>query len=437
MMPSSLRRGFQGLAVASALMLSACGGVGDGIEPVKSSLLPLGGVEGAASTKAYTCLNTSLQLVVTFSNGARGDFSSRAVWRSSNPEFVKVSNADLPVPGQEGSFYGRGVLIPVAAGTSTITAKYLDFSSSIQVVVTDPTNVRIIPAEADVAVGALSDLSLSADLDGVAGAIDSLATWSFVTANDSVATIASATGLITGVAEGGPLSAKASIPGCTASVFSNVTAPVSVSKLDSIALTKEFTDRSQLLVGTTERITATGTLANGKTQDLSGQVTFTSSDSASITFLVGSLRNLVFASKEAASPINLGASFTYGPTGSTTTVTAPTLPITPVAGTLSKVTVSPVTANIAPGATLVLKALGEYSTGVTQEITRHVTWSSADTTLATVQTNSGTVNPLAGVAQASSTAETGKTVVITAANSNATAQTSATSTLTIQPAASP
>ena len=172
-------------------------------------------------------------------------------------------------------------------------------------------------------------------------------------------------------------------------------------------------------------------------RDRSGQVTFTSSDSASITFLVGSLRNLVFASKEAASPINLGASFTYGPTGSTTTVTAPTLPITPVAGTLSKVTVSPVTANIAPGSTLVLKALGEYSTGVTQEITRHVTWSSADTTLVTVQTNSGTVNPLAGVAQASSTAETGKTVVITAANSNATAQTSATSTLTIQPAASP
>lgn len=448
MMPSSLRRGFQGLAVASALMLSACGGVGDGIEPVKSALLPLGGVEGAASTKAYTCLNTSLQLVVTFSNGARGDFSSRAVWRSSNPEFVKVSNADLPVPGQEGSFYGRGVLIPVAAGTSTITAKYLDFSSSIQVVVTDPTNVRIIPAEADVAVGALSDLSLSADLDGVTGAIDSLATWSFVTANDSVATIASATGLITGVAEGGPLSAKASIPGCTASVFSNVTAPVNVSPLSSLALTKEFNDRSQLLVGTTERITATGTLANGKTQDLSGQVTFTSSDSASITFLVGSLRNLVFASKEAASPIDLTASFSYtisdGDSSTTdptsTPVVAPKISITPVAGTLSKVTVSPATSDIAPGATLVLKATGEYTTTATiptQDITRHVTWSSADTTLVTVQTNSGTVNPLAGVAQASSTAETGKTVVITAANSNATAQTSATSTLTIQPAASP
>lgn len=445
MMPSSLRRSFHGLAVAGALTLSACGGVGDGIEPVSSSLLPLGGVEGAASTKAYTCLNTSVQLVLAFSNGARGDFSSRAVWSSSNPEFAKISNGDLAVPGQAGSFYARGVVVPVAAGTSTITARYLDFSNSIQVVVTDPSNVRITPTEADVAVGALADLALSADLDGVTSAVDSLATWSFVTANDAVATIASTTGVITGVGEGGPLSAKASIPGCTAALFSNVTAPVSVSPLSSIALTKEFTDRSQLLVGTTERITATGTLANGKTQDLSGQVTFTSSDSASLLFLAGSLRNLVFATKAAASPIQLKASHSYtisdgdatteDPTS--TPVVSPEIPITPVDGTLTKVTVSPVTSDIAPGATLALKALGEYSTGVTQEITRHVTWTSADTSLVTVQNNGGVVNSLAGVAQASSTAETGKTVVITAANTNASVQTSATSTLTIQPAASP
>ena len=441
MMPSSLRRGFQGLAVAGALTLSACGGVGDGIEPVKSALLPLGGVEGAASTKAYTCLNTSVQLVVTFSNGARGDFSSRAVWSSSNPSVAKVSNADLPVPEQEGVFYGRGVVVPAAPGTTTITAKYLDFRSSIQVVVADPTNVRIIPAEADVAVGALSDLAISADLDGIASAVDTLATWSFVTANDAVATIASTTGIITGVAEGGPLTAKVSIPGCTAAVFSDVTAPVNVSPLNSLTLTKEFTDRSQLLVGTTERITATGTLVNGKTQDLSGQVTFTSSDSASLLFLAGSLRNLVFAAKAATSPINLTATFSYGPTDSVTTVTsAPPLPITPLDGTLTKVTVSPVTSDIAPGATLALKATGEYTTTATiptQDITRHVTWTSADTSLVTVQNNGGVVNPLAGVAQASSAAEAGKTVVITAANANATTQTSATSTLTIQPATSP
>lgn len=448
MMPSSLRRGFQGLAVAGALTLSACGGVGDGIEPVKSALLPLGGVEGAASTKAYTCLNTSVQLVVTFSNGARGDFSSRAVWSSSNPSVAKVSNADLPVPEQEGVFYGRGVVVPAAPGTTTITAKYLDFRSSIQVVVADPTNVRIIPAEADVAVGALSDLAISADLDGITSAVDTLATWSFVTANDAVATIASTTGIITGVAEGGPLTAKVSIPGCTAAVFSDVTAPVNVSPLNSLTLTKEFTDRSQLLVGTTERITATGTLVNGKTQDLSGQVTFTSSDSASLLFLAGSLRNLVFAAKAATSPVQLKASYSYTISDGDDTTEDPTstpvesneLPITPLDGTLTKVTVSPVTSDIAPGATLALKATGEYTTTATiptQDITRHVTWTSADTSLVTVQNNGGVVNPLAGVAQASSAAEAGKTVVITAANANATTQTSATSTLTIQPATSP
>lgn len=416
-----------GLALGGLLALTACGGVGEGTLPVKSTLLPLGGTEGASSTKAYSCLNTSVQLIVEFNNGARGDFTGRASWSSSNPSIVQVSNGDLPVPEQEGRVYPRGVVVPVAPGTATIQASYLDFRNSIEVVVTDPTNFRIEPATADLAVGSSLDLAASADLDGVSSPIDALVRWAMVTEDATIATIGSDTGLVTGVAKGGPLTARARIPGCsfTAEV------PVNVSPLVSLSLSKEFADRDRLVVGTTERITATGTLENGQEQDLSGQVIFSSSDSTAIGFLVGTARNLVIAIKSAASPVELGASFGVDPAK----VTAPVLPITAIDGSLSNVSIDPISSRIAPGGGRQLKALGEYSDGLIQDITRHVVWTSADASTVTVLSSSGTINVLAGLATASRQAETGDTVEITASNSAATGRTSAVSTLTVDPSA--
>lgn len=452
MMPTVLRAAIRGLALGGTVLLGACGGVGEGIAPKSSVLLPAGGEEGAASFNAYTCLNTSLVLIVDFSNGARGDFSARASWSSADETVARVSNGDIAVPDQDGFFYGRGTIIPVGPGTTTIRSSYLDFRNSIQITVSDPTNFKVTPAEADVAKGATLDLALSADLGGVNSSLDGFARWAFVTETPTVATIVSTTGTITGVGTGGPLTARARIPGCSLTIAD---ATVNVSPLQTLALSKEFPGTDKLVVGTTERITATGTLENGRTQDLSGTVTYkavksedntTASDAA--TFLVGSLRNLVFASKASAAPVNLTASFSYiiddGDAStenvSSTPVVSPVLAITPIDATLVNVTVPRTAADLAPGNSLLLKSVGDYQittppSSFTQDITRHVTWSIADADLATatVQGSSGTINPLAGLVLASTKAETGKTVVVTATNSNATGNKSATSTITIDP----
>lgn len=421
-----IRSALRGLVLGGAVLLAGCNGVGEGILPVSATMLPTGGALGDTTAKGYSCLATSVSLIVTFSNGARGDFSSRATWSSSNNAVARVSNGDLEVPGQAGSFYSRGVIRPLSAGTAVITARYLDFTSSITLTVTDPSNFRITPAEVDLAVGSVLDLAATADLDGKSNGLDSFVVWSFVTPNDAVATILSSTGTITGKAAStaGPLMAQAEVPGCAAL---RAQVPVNVSPLKSIALSKEFTDTTDLVVNTTERITATGTLENGKTQDLSGQAVYASSDAASLSFLAGTLRSFIFASKASSTPVKLTASL-----GSVTTPAESALSITPVDATLANVLVVPSTATVAPGGTTQLKATGEYASGRKQDITRHIVWSTADATIATVQSSATAINPIAGLVLVGSAVEAGKTVVITGTNSNATGQKSATTTITVQ-----
>lgn len=425
-----IRSALRGLALGAAALLGACGGVGEGILPVSAALAPVGGVLGDTTAKGYSCLATSASLFVTFSNGARGDFSGRATWSSSNAAVARVSNGDLAVPGQDGFFYSRGVIRPLAPGTAVITARYLDFTSSLTLTVTDPANFRITPAEANVAVGSSLDLSATVDLDGRSSSLDAFVTWSFVTPNDTVATILSTTGTIAGKAEStaGPLMAQAEVPGCAAL---KTQVPVNVSPLVSIALSKEFADKTELIVGTTERITATGTLKNGKTQDLSGQAVYASSDAASLSFLAGTLRSFIQAFKASTAPVKLTGSLG----ADAAKITSPELSVTPVSFALTNVLVAPSTASVAPGGTVQLKATGEYPDGRTQDITRHVDWTTADAAIATVQSSTATAtNPIAGLVLAPSSAEVGKTVVVTGTNSTATGIKSGTSTVTIQAA---
>ena len=429
MKPFRIRSALRGLALGGAVLLAACGGVGEGILPVSAGLVPSGGALGDTTAKGYSCLATSAALIVTFSNGSRGDFSPRATWSSSNSAVAQVSNGDLAVPGQDGLVYSRGVIRPIKAGTAVITARYLEFTSSLTLTVADPTNFRITPTEADLAVGSFLDLSATADLDGKSSSLDAFTTWSFVTPNDAVATILSSTGTITGKAEStaGPLMAQAEVPGCAAL---KTQIPVNVSPLVSLALSKEFTDKTELVVNTTERITATGTLKNGKTQDFSAQAVYASSDATSLSFLAGTLRSFILAAKASTAPVRLTASFG----ADAAKITSPELPVTPIDATLSNVVVVPETASVAAGGTVQLTATGEYAGGRTQDITRHVTWSSADSAIALVQSSSSAINPIAGLVLIGATVETGKTVVITGTNTNATGQKSDTSTITVQAA---
>lgn len=440
MMSTVLRPALLGIALGGSLLLAACDGVGKGITPESSVLLPSGGKEGDATMKAYTCLNRSLTLIVDFSNGARGDFTSRAKWKSSKPDVVDVSNGEIPVPDQDGFFYARGVLVMRKAGSAVITSEYLDFQNSITVTVTNPSNFTITPATANLAVGSNLDLALTADLEGESTNIDGFATWAFVensATTDPIATIVPASGTIVSPATGAStsiaLTARAKIPGCTLAAAQTLDAPVNVSPLDSLALSKEFAS-NQLVLNTTEPLTVVGTLVNGATQDMTGQATFVAVDTTSppatiapVSFPFGGLlRNYAFANTASPNPVKLTA--TFGADAAKRTSNE--IEVTPITATLTSLTVSAPADVLAPGKSLQFKATGDYGGGLSQDVTRHVVWASDTTDTVVIQTSGGSaVNFFAGLAVAGSAAEVGKAIKITA--STVTPAVSADKTITI------
>jgi len=410
------------LAGLAALLAAGCDGLGNGRGPVSAVLQPLGGLEGAATAKAFTCVNTGVQLFVDFTDGQRGDFTGRATFTSSNPAVARVSNQDIPVPEQENVFFNRGTIVPVAPGTTTITARYLSFTNTITYTVGEARNLRITPASADLAVNSRLDLSLVADLDGVETAVDAFGVWAFVAPNTAVATISTDGGVVTGLATG-TLQARARIPGCPLTAE----APVAVANLQSLALTKEFPDTSNLIVATSERLTAIGTLDNGRTQDLTGQVTFTSADPTAIGLSAGGVSNLLLALR-ATGPVQVGASF------ANPAISAPPLSITPVADGLNSLSIEPATVDVMAGETTTLKVFGSFASGARQEITRHVGFVSSEPTTVFVQTSGASfINVLAGLVS-TSLAGGGKSVTVTANSTSASSQAiSATATVNVRP----
>jgi trimeric autotransporter adhesin len=72
--------------------------------------------------------------------------------------------------------------------------------------------------------------------------------------------------------------------------------------------------------------------------------------------------------------------------------------LTVTAPSLQSITVSPATASVAKGATLQFAATGHFSDASTQNLTATVTWSSSNTTIATVSNTSGTQGLATGIA---------------------------------------
>lgn len=143
--------------------------------------------------------------------------------------------------------------------------------------------------------------------------------------------------------------------------------------LSSIAVTGTA---ANVAVGATLQLKATGTYSDSTTKDLTSSVTWSSSDT---TIATVSASGLVTGVK--AGPVSIKA--TSGSVNGSMAVTIDAAPLTSIAVTGSS-------SSLLLGATLQLKATGTYSDSTTQDLTATVTWSSADTTVATVS-NGGLV----------------------------------------------
>jgi uncharacterized protein YjdB len=312
-------------------------------------------------------LGTSTQFTATgiFSDDSAQDLTSQVDWAASDGAVASVSNA-------AGS---RGLATPAGIGATAVTAALDGLSGSTNFTVTEAVlvSIQVTPASPSLAKGAILQLTATGVYsDNSTRDLTRQVTWS--TSDPSVASVSNAAGT-NGLASAravGPASVSAALDGVTGSTGFTVTEAVLV----SIQVTPT---NPGLAKGNTRQFNATGIYSDHSTQDLTRQVTWSTSDTS-----VASVSNAV-GSNGLASALGVGSatiSATLGDVSGTTTLDV-------TAATLVAIEVNPADPNIAKGTTRQFAATGIYTDASTQDLTRQVTWSSSDTSVASVSNAAG------------------------------------------------
>lgn len=413
--------------VLLALALGACSGtVGTGSGPQRLEIVQSTGAP-ASSIVAYQCLRSSLAAVLHFSDGSVGNFTNRVVWSSSDPGTVRIANSnEEPIPGTFDKFYAPGTLTPVATGSAVITAEYQGLTAQVQVSVHPLAALTIkqivqgnavVPANGafTLGVGTRQALQLTALLDNVETDITKLATWSFEVPNDGEASVDTTTATVTANGAGGPMQLNAGFDACPDPRF-RASVQLSVADIRGISIQPEFAGNPPLIVGNSEKFNVLADLGNGLTQDLSDQpgTQLSSSEPTLLQFGASGQGNIAYALNPGG-PIEIFASFTSnGIRYDATSLVAST-----ISATLDTIRVSPTSAEATAGSLtpVQFRAYGSYNSGgLTQEITRQVTWSSSDSSTATISNSAQTAGQALGLA---ATSHGDRVVTITANDNNA------------------
>jgi uncharacterized protein YjdB len=324
---------------------------------------------------------TSQQYIATglFSDQTTQDLTTQVTWASSNELAAVISNA-------AGS---HGLVTTPGSGSTLISASLGGKSASTNLTVTAATlaSISVTPTNASAAKGTTrAFIATGVYTDNTVQNLTETATWD--TSDSMIATVSNlpgSAGVASALGEGG-VSVSASFAGKTGSASFTVTA-ATLSRID-VTPTNPSIAR-----GTSEQLTATGVFSDNTTQNLTTQVTWTSSDGniAGVSNAPGS-QGLVLG--VSPGPASIGA--TSGSVSGSTTVT-----VTPA--TLTRIDVTPPSPAIAAGTTQVFIATGVYSDNSTQDLTTVVTWESSDTGVATVSNADGSRGLATGVAQGSAT----------------------------------
>jgi hypothetical protein len=246
--------------------------------------------------------------------------------------------------------------------------------------------------------------------------ISSQVTW--VSSDTNVATISS-TGSATGVAVGNT-NITATQLGVTSATVRLV---VVIATLSSIAV--KPTNPDNLEVGSSLQFTAIGSYSNNSTKDITSQVTWISSDTT-----IATISSAGLASSLAVGSTNITAALS----GITST------PAILLVAKLSSIAITPSsTGNLVVGSKQLFTALGTYEDGSIADIRSLVTWTSSDTTIATISS----VGLVTGVADGNTNITatmlgiTSPPVTLSVVTPTPTPSTTSTSTATTTPSATP
>jgi uncharacterized protein YjdB len=282
------------------------------------------------------------------------DFRAYVTWASSSPSVATISN----VPQ-------IGLATAVAGGSTNISAMFGGQTATVplQVASSTLTGLTLTPTATAMAIGSVAVLRATAQYsDGASVPVGQDVTWS---SSDSTVASINAQGTITGVAAG-----TATI---TATTPNNVSASstITVEPLQSVAITPATLTEA---AGTYMRFTATGTLSDGTTQDLTPSVTWTSSTPA--VAVISNVAGTFGAAIGLTPGMSTIGAVLDGQVGSAQ--------VTVTGATLQSITLAPLNPSVAVTSFQAFKAVGNFNDSTTQVLTPQVTWTSSDVTVAVV-----------------------------------------------------
>jgi len=354
-----------GIAAGSAIVTAAYAGKSAGTTLTVSPATLVAIDVSPANPSIALATTQQLKATGRYSDNTVRDLTADAAWSSSSPAVATVSNA----AGL------NGTVTPAAGGTSTVSAQIGQITGSTTVTVTTATlaSIELIPGIATIAKSTSQQFTAVGSFsDGSTQELTAAATWS--SSDTTVASVSNAPlskGLTSAVAAGSAV-ITASFGGRTGS------APLTVTSATLTAIEVIPTDPS-LPRGLSQQFSATGIFSDGSTQDLTGSVTWISSDPA-----VAAVSNAAGSSGQ-ASGLAVGAALITAASGnvsgsSTLTVTS---------ATLVSIDVTPAAPAIARGTTQQFTAVGTYSDNSTQDLTNLAAWSSSNEAVSLISNADG------------------------------------------------
>jgi len=315
----------------------------------------------------------------TFTDGTTKDLTTQVTWGSSNTGIATISNASGL----------QGLASTAGTGTTTISAVSGSVSGGTTLTVTAATlsSVKVTPVNPSVAKGLSKQFTATGTYsDGSTKDLTAQVTWA--SSKTGVATVSNASGsqgLASTVGAG-----VTTISAASGGISGSTTLTVTAVALASIQVTPA---NPSIANGTTQQFTATGIYTDNTSQDLTGTVTWASSDTA-VAQVSNASGSQGLAAASAAGGTTISAT-SGGVSGSTT--------LTVTAATLVSIQVTSPSSGVAAGFSLQFTATGVYSDNSTQDITKQVTWVSTNSGAATVSNTSSSNGLAKGVAAGGTT----------------------------------
>ncbi len=304
----------------------------------------------------------TLQFTATgiYSDHTTHELTQQVGWSSSDPAVASVSNAAG----------ANGLATALTVGSATISATLGTVTGTTTLDVTPATllSIDISPANPSLVQGTIRQLTAtgcysdSSTLD-----ITNRVTWNVSDpAVASVSNAAGANGLATALTVG-----SATISATLGTATGTTTLTVTAAVLESIEVDPYD---AATVVGVTRQFVASGVYSDGTVQDLTQQVTWSSSDRT-----VATISNAA-GSKGIATPARVGStvvSATLGGVKGSATLTVSH-------ATLVSITLTPANPSLQVGETLQFTATGYYSNGMELDITKAALWKSSSTKVAKI-----------------------------------------------------